>query len=152
MFDRDPGSTPQTNDRIPYVFVETTKKNPLMGDRIEHVEYVKRMGLRVDTKTYIESQIQKPCVQLLAIALEKLPGYRFNADADMKALPALLEAKNGNAKKARERLDTLREREVEKLIFEPVLNADVFKERDNRCANQRSITAFFPKKKPRAVE
>jgi hypothetical protein len=58
MFDRDPGSAPQTNDRIPYVFVESTKKDALMGDRIEHVDHVKRLGLRVDTKTYIENQVR----------------------------------------------------------------------------------------------
>jgi hypothetical protein len=60
----------------------------------------------------------------------------------MAALPALVEAKNGNEKKARERLDALREKEVEKLLFEPVLNAAVFKERDNRCSKQHSITEW----------
>jgi DNA polymerase elongation subunit (family B) len=143
MFDRDPGSAPQTNDRIPYVFVESTKKDALMGDRIEHIDHVRRLGLRVDTKTYIENQIQKPCVQLLAIALEKLPGYKYSAIAAPSAIASLIEAKNGNQKKAKERLETLREREVEKLIFGPVLASSVFKERDNRCARQHSITNFF---------
>jgi DNA polymerase delta subunit 1 len=144
MYDRDPGSAPQANDRIPYVFVETTKKHPLMGDRIEHVDYVKRAKLRVDTKTYIENQIQKPCLQLLSIALEQLPGYVHNpAVSGSEALAALTAAKNGDCQKARERLDRLREREVEKLIFTPVLAMPAFRQRDNRCAGQREIDSFF---------
>ena len=144
MFDRDPGSAPQANDRIPYVFVETTKKRPLMGDRIEHVDYVQKAKLRVDTKTYIENQIQKPCLQLLSIALEQLPGYVHNpVVSGSAALDTLVEAKNGDRQKARERLDTLREREVEKLIFTPVLAMPAFRHRDNRCAGQREIDSFF---------
>lgn len=149
MFDRDPGSAPQANDRIPYVFVETTKKNALMGDRIEHVDHVRRnpASVRVDTKTYIENQIMTPCLQLLSIALEQLPGYVFNpVVSGSRALEALVTAKNGDRQKAQERLDTLREREVEKLVFEPVLAKPVFRQRDNRCAGQREIGDFFKPK------
>jgi hypothetical protein len=146
MFDRDPGSAPQVNDRIPYVFVETAKKNALMGDRIEHVDHVRAnpAASRVDTKLYIQNQLLKPCTQLLAIALEQLPAYAPKPElSGPRALDALVVAKAGNVKKARERLDTLREREVERLVFDPVLALPVFRERDNRCNAQREITSFF---------
>ena len=152
MYDRDPGSAPQANDRVPYVFVETSKRNALMGDRIEHVDYVRsslkpgagRRPVRVDTKLYIQNQLLKPCVQLLAIALEQIPGYVPQPQlTGPRALDALVVQKQGNMRKARERLDALREREVEALIFAPVLARDVFRERDNRCGGQMEITAFL---------
>ena len=140
----------KVNDRVPYVFVETSKKNALMGDRIEHVDYVRAAieggggGLRIDTKLYIQNQIMKPCLQLLGIALEQLPGYVARPElSGPRAMDAQLVAKAGNRKKARERLDTLREREVERLIFDPVLALPVFRERDNRCNKQSAITSFF---------
>ena len=146
MFERDPGSAPQANDRVPYVFVETTKKDALMGDRIEHVDHVRKHpdSFKVDTKTYIENQIMKPCVQLLSIALEQLPGYQHDPELSGRiAFDVLLHAKSGNATKARERLDTLREREVERLIFAPILTMPAFRQRDNRCAGQTEIDSFF---------
>jgi DNA polymerase elongation subunit (family B) len=147
MFERDPGSAPQTNDRVPYVFVECNKKNALMGDRIEHVDHVRRHGLRVDTKTYIENQIMAPCTQLLAISMEKLPGFKYSALTDPAvAMGPLVAAKNGNVRKARVRLDTLREREVERIIFAPVLAMPAFRQRDNRVSGQNEITKFFVSK------
>ena len=153
MYDRDPGSAPQVNDRIPYVFVETTKANALMGDRIEHIDYVRAslagktpQNVRVDTKLYIENQLMKPCTQLLAIALELLPGYVSKPELSGRlALDRIIVAKSGNVKKARDRLDALREREVECLVFHPVLK--LFRSRDNRCRMQSEITSFFLKQK-----
>jgi DNA polymerase delta subunit 1 len=148
MYERDPGSAPQVNDRIPYVFVETRQKDALMGERIEHVDHVRRTpSLRIDTKTYILNQIQKPCLQILAIALEQLPGYdpssAASVHADAAGYESILLDKKGDAKKARERWQTLREREVARMLFEPVLALPVFRERDNRCSGQREITSFF---------
>jgi hypothetical protein len=151
MRERDPGSAPQTNDRVPYVFVETSKKDALMGDRIEHVDFVTKAlagtnakRLHVDTRLYIQNQIQKPCLQLLAIALEQLPGYAPRGDlTGPAAFEALLRAKGGDATKARERLDTLREREVERLLFAPVLTHKAIRDRDNRCAGQTDLHRFF---------
>ena len=143
------------NDRVPYVFVETSKKDALMGDRIEHVDYVRASiakegssgkGVRVDTKLYIQNQLMKPCTQLLAIALEQLPGYVPKPElSGPRAMDAQLVAKSGNRKKAKERLDAMREREVEHLIFEPVLAMPAFRERDNRCNKQNAITSYFGK-------
>ena len=148
------------NDRIPYVFVETSKKNALMGDRIEHVDHVRKALLlqgggcgsdkatvHVDTKLYIQNQIQKPCLQLLGIALEQIPEYRTSPVlTGPDALHALVKAKAGNRRKARERLDALREKEVERLLFVPVLAHDAFKARDARCSGQNMITSYFARK------
>jgi hypothetical protein len=156
MHERDPGSAPQVSDRIPYVFVETAKKDALMGDRIEHLDFVrKNLGLKkggggvvVDTKLYVVNQIQKPCLQLLGIALELIPGYVPTKELTGRgAFETLLAAKAGNAEKARDRLDAMREKEAERLVFAPALAHAAFRERDNRCNGQTEISQFF---KPKA--
>jgi DNA polymerase elongation subunit (family B) len=153
MYKRDPGSAPQVNDRIPYVFVETRNTSALMGERIEHIQHVRDAApggrspdasVRVDVQMYIEKQIMKPCLQLLAIALESLPGYVHDAKlSGPAAFEAQLAVKNGDTRKARERLDTMREAAVERLLFAPVIALPSFRERSNRCNNQNEITRYF---------
>jgi DNA polymerase elongation subunit (family B) len=174
MYARDPGSAPQVNDRIPYVFVENPSAAALMGDRIEHVQFVRDAlaqqqqqqqakatapaqaqardgktkakrdkGPRIDMCMYIERQIMKPCTQLLAIALEQLPKYRHQAQLSAPdALRQLAAASyGGDEAKARDRLGTLREREVARLLFEPVLGP-LKRAATNRLGGQLEITTF----------
>ena len=77
MGERDPGNKPAVNERIPYVFVaHGGGKNVLQGERIESPAYVRANNLPLDYGFYISNQIMVPVSQLLALALEKLPGYR----------------------------------------------------------------------------
>lgn len=108
---RDPGTKPATNDRIPYVFVKVAPQvggdgrpvKLLQGDRIEPPDYVAANGLEVDYGHYIQCQIMKPIAQLLALALDKIPG--FVPPPDFAAwTPAR------------------REREVELLLFQPFID------------------------------
>ena len=156
MHDRDPGSEPQVNDRVPYVFVHTRKHGALMGDRIEHIDYVREHPeeATVDTLLYIQSQIMKPCLQLLACALEQLPGYRYLPYlSGREALSALVLEKDGNERKAQTRLDDLREAEVRRMIFEPFtkpleqehdarISVDR-RQQKNRANKQMEITSFL---------
>jgi DNA polymerase elongation subunit (family B) len=74
MEQRDAGNKPQVGDRLSFVFVAGRKGK--QGDRIEHVDYVKAKGLKVDTEFYITNQIQNPLAQLFALAIEQLDGYK----------------------------------------------------------------------------
>jgi hypothetical protein len=65
MADRDPGSKPLSNDRIPYVYVETNRKVKLQGDRAEHIDYVRANDIKIDYLFYITNQIMKPAIQFL---------------------------------------------------------------------------------------
>ena len=73
MHERDPGSAPNVNDRVQYVFVVkgTPKqhKSLLQGDRVEPPEYIKENNIEVDILSYIQ-HIKKPIVQLLEMVLE----------------------------------------------------------------------------------
>ncbi len=84
MGERDPGNKPQSNDRIPFVYIKVKTKNPkekiLQGDKIEHVNYVREHNLKPDFLTYLENQIQKPVSQIYELAVSQLPGYNKSED------------------------------------------------------------------------
>ncbi|AYV78446.1 MAG: DNA polymerase family B elongation subunit [Edafosvirus sp.] len=70
MAERDPGNKPLSNDRIPYVYIETDKPVDLQGDRVEHPEYVIANNLKIDYLFYITNQIMKPAIQFLELLVE----------------------------------------------------------------------------------
>ena len=77
---RDPGNKPSSNDRIPYAYVEVKERkniNVLQGDRIEHPDYIREMGLKPDYKFYITNQIMKPVGQIYSLIVEKLDGFKY---------------------------------------------------------------------------
>ena len=153
MGERDPGNKPQSNDRIPYVYVEPppgARKNMLQGDRIEHPDFVKKNGLTPDYRHYITNQIMKPVLQIYALpsVLEQLPGYRNEPKlSGPRALADQTAAAAGDPKKGRDKLSALREREVERLLFAPVLAHPVFRKLDNARNKQNEITRYFAPRK-----
>jgi DNA polymerase elongation subunit (family B) len=79
MAARDPGNAPASGDRIPFVYVAMKpgqrEKDVIQGDRIEHPQYVKEKGLKLDAKYYIEHQLLNPLAQLFSLCVEQMPGY-----------------------------------------------------------------------------
>ena len=67
---RDPGNKPQSNDRIPYAYIETKGKPKLQGDRVETPEFITNNKLKLDYLFYITNQIMKPCLQFLELVIE----------------------------------------------------------------------------------
>jgi DNA polymerase elongation subunit (family B) len=64
---RDPGNSPESNDRVPYVYVIPKKKVTLQGDRVEDPKYVLENKLDLDYLFYITNQIMKPSIQFLEL-------------------------------------------------------------------------------------
>jgi DNA polymerase elongation subunit (family B) len=77
MAQRDPGNKPQSNDRIPFVYVEVDKKVKLQGERVEHPDFIKENKLKIDFLFYITNQIMKPATQFLELIAQK-PELIFN--------------------------------------------------------------------------
>ena len=142
MGERDPGNKPLVNDRIPFVYIQTgaNKKNEkiLQGDRIEHPAYIKKANLKPDYEFYITNQIMKPVLQLYALTLETLDGYRKGAQYFKDTEKKLMVEKEGDLKKVKDRLSDLREGEVQKLLFDPLLT-----KLNNKKNGNREITEFF---------
>ena len=86
MAERNPGDKPKPNDRIPYAYIklEDTElfdynnpfksgprkgkprpKKVLQGNRIEHPDFIKERGLKIDYGFYISNQIMNPVKQVL---------------------------------------------------------------------------------------
>lgn len=77
MAQRDPGNKPQSNDRVPFVYIEVNKKVKLQGERVEHPQYIKEQNLKIDYLFYITNQIMKPATQFLELITTK-PHSIFN--------------------------------------------------------------------------
>jgi hypothetical protein len=124
MKSRDPGSAPNTNDRIPYVYVVTKEikgTKLLQGERIEHIDYVRKHKLKPDYEFYIENQIMNSILQLYSLIIENLNGYRKGKNYFIDMYPKILRDKEGDIIKAKDRLQDLKEEEVKKLLFDPIL-------------------------------
>jgi DNA polymerase elongation subunit (family B) len=79
MGERDPGSKPRLNDRVPFVYVEqkthikgtkTGVQKVLQGEKIEHPDYVVAHKLPVDYLHYITNQIMNPVCQVLNLVMK----------------------------------------------------------------------------------
>jgi DNA polymerase elongation subunit (family B) len=141
MKERDPGSAPQVNDRLPFVYIQVDPKKGekvLQGNRIEHPDYIKANKIKPDYEFYLTNQIMKPVLQVYALVVEDLQGFNKGRDYFTKMYPKILEDKEGDEKKARDRLNDLREDEVKKLLFDPILN-----KLKNKKEGNREITEFF---------
>ena len=78
---RDPGNKPQINDRLPYLYIQTDNPKALQGDRIETPEYVlDNPDVKPDYLYYIKNQIMKPCQQLYALCVDRLPNYSYDSN------------------------------------------------------------------------
>lgn len=134
MGERDPGSKPQVNDRIPYVYIVNKDKSALQGNKIEHPAYVKENNIKPDYGFYISNQIMKPVAQLLALDLENIPGYTRKHDKNYFATKekTLMTEFKGNEKKVIDKLSALRIDDVEKILFKPILSVLEAKNNGNR--------------------
>lgn len=141
MGERDAGTKPQVNDRIPFVYIqkaETNKQKVLQGERIEHPDYIRANKLQPDYEFYITNQIMKPVLQLYALALNQLDNYKKKSDYFPEIYKKILKEKEGDAKKAKEKLQDLKEEEVKKLLFDPYLIA-----LENKKQGIKPLTEYF---------
>jgi DNA polymerase delta subunit 1 len=63
MFERDPGSAPRMNERVPYLFIEHPNKKAKAYEKIEDPVYAKEHNLQPDLNYYIQNQLMNPLSQ-----------------------------------------------------------------------------------------
>ena len=138
---RDPGNKPSSGDRIPFVYINSTNKKALQGEKIETPTYITEHNLKIDYSFYITNQIMKPVQQLFALVLEKIwlmqnktPKIsKFKKDVELLR-------KNTDPEKFEDKLEQMRNKEVKVLLFDEYL-----RETNNEKAGNQSVTKFFKK-------
>ena len=148
--ERDPGNKPQTNDRIPYIYIQTPPqekgKKLLQGEKIESPDFIKANNLKPDYGFYITNQLMKPLLQVFAIVLDQIPGSTINKESYPTIYQTLLAEAEGNERKAKAKLETLKEKEVARLLFDPILERLVppeDKERKKRVSRTKTILDYY---------
>jgi DNA polymerase elongation subunit (family B) len=125
MYDRDPGTAPASNERVPYIFIkikEETGVDYLNGDRIEHVDYVRKHNLQIDYEKYIESQLVKPISQIFELIVEKLPMFPYGKGYYEEMYNIWYNKYNGDIEKTEKKIKQLKSIMVKKLIFQPLID------------------------------
>ena len=143
MAERDPGNKPQSNDRIPYIFIQTRapKKGEkiLQGDKVEHPDYIKANPsiCKPDFMYYLNHQIKVPCIQLFALELEKMTGYR---DGWMdESIIRKMREKNKTGLEIQEKIAGLRELETERLLLGTIVRTYT----NTKNGYGKDITSYF---------
>lgn len=138
MMDRDPGSAPQINERVPYVYIINKNKKALQGDRIEHPDFIKKNNVKIDYAFYITNQIMKPVSQLLSLRVEQIKGYKKPSNYFIEQKNKYEKEYKGDSSRVKDKINDLKEAEVNKLIFEPILV-----NLQKKANGQTSIGDFF---------
>ena len=121
---RDPGNKPKSGDRIPYVYIIHPDKKAKQGEKIELPSYIieNPKTTKIDYAHYITNQIMKPVLQVFALVLDDLPGFkeklgkkrRFYKELDNQRLKL-------NEEKYRAKEEQLKNKEVKALLFDKYL-------------------------------
>jgi len=74
--EREPGNKPGPGDRIPFIYIKSSNKRALQGEKIENPKYILENNLNIDYGFYITNQIMKPLQQVFALVLEEMLDFR----------------------------------------------------------------------------
>jgi DNA polymerase delta subunit 1 len=139
--ERDPGNKPKPNDRLGFVYINkpvNPGKNLLQGERIETPEFIRRNKLQPDYEFYITNQIMKPILQVLAIVVDKLPGYDKPKNF-WKQQETILRFNGKSEKLIDQNIQKMKENIVRELVFEKYIKKAKGKKKG-------VIQGFFKKK------
>jgi DNA polymerase delta subunit 1 len=132
---RDAGNKPAPGDRIPYIYI-LNNQSKLQGDKIEIPSFIKDNKLKIDYGFYISNQIMKPVLQIYSLILYDMKEFRRRKPAFLLELDTLRSTLEHDKYEKKEQ--TLKLKEVEKILFEKYLRID-----KNTKAGNQPITSFF---------
>jgi DNA polymerase elongation subunit (family B) len=134
---RQPGNKPRAGDRIPYVFIYSKNKKELQGNKIELPDYIKEKNLKIDYGFYITNQIMKPVIQIYSLVLFDMPQFQKKSKMFAQKINTLME-NSDDEEKALRKIQSLKDKEVETLLFKKYITIN-----NNKAQNNRMITDFF---------
>ena len=144
MAERDPGTKPQINDRIPFIFVQTKGESGLQGDRIEHPDYIREKKLKPDYHLYVTNQIMKPVSQIFSLCLDDITGLqnmllRRHGPNYFNKMEAQYRDKGHDSEKIDKAILKLKQKVAEEYLF-----YDIQREMENQRKMRQEITKWFP--------
>jgi DNA polymerase elongation subunit (family B) len=141
MAERDPGNKPQSNDRIPYIYIDLPLlpkgQKYLQGNKIEHIDYVNQNNLLPDFLFYITNQIMKPTSQIYELIVSKLKGFN-KGDTYFEDMEHNLKIKGLEKDKIKDKINKAKALAVKKLLFDNIINS-----RYNQKAGNQEITNYI---------
>lgn len=136
---RDPGNKPSSGDRIPFVYINTTNKKALQGEKIETPTYILENKLKIDYSFYITNQIMKPVQQVFALVLEKIWESQNKKSKIAKFKKDVESLRNTTEEdKFEDKLEQMKNKEVKALLFDEYL-----RETNNEKQGNQSLTKFY---------
>jgi DNA polymerase elongation subunit (family B) len=136
---RDPGNKPSSGDRIPFVYINTSNKKALQGEKIETPNYILENKLKIDYSFYITNQIMKPVQQVFALVLEKIWESQNKKPKIAKFRKDVESLRNTvDEEKFDDKLEQLKNKEVKTLLFDEYL-----RETNNEKQGNQSLTKFY---------
>ena len=136
---RDPGNKPSSGDRIPFVYINSTNKKALQGEKIETPNYIVENKLKIDYSFYITNQIMKPVQQVFALVLEKIWESQNKKPKIAKFKKDVETLRNTvDEEKFADKLEQLKNKEVKALLFDEYL-----RETNNEKQGNQSLTKFY---------
>jgi len=138
---RDPGNKPKSGDRIPFVYIVHPNKKAKQGEKIELPSYIlehKRI-MKIDFAHYISNQIMKPVLQVFALVLYELPGFKDKL-AKIRRFQMELDSYKSklSEEKYKEKEEKLKNKQVKALLFDKYLQMC-----NTKKDNQTVIKDFF---------
>ena len=118
--ERDPGNRPKPGDRIPFAYIVSDKKGKVkQGEKIELPTYITENQLPIDYAHYITNQIMKPILQIYALVLYELPGFK-NKDGKIRRFKRDLDQfkRELTPEKYLDKEEKLKTKEVQKMLFD----------------------------------
>jgi len=142
IMEREPGNKITSGDRVPFVYIHSSNKRALQGEKIETPTFVVEKKLKIDYSFYITNQIMKPVQQVFALVLEDMwrsKNYGAKISSFKREVNSLRKATDPD--KFEDKLEELKNKEVKALLFDEYL-----RETSNKKEGHQSVTQFFKKK------
>ena len=142
---REAGNKPTSGDRIPFVYIiksQVKGKKMLQGDKIETPTFIKENNLQIDYSFYITNQIMKPLLQLFGLVLKDIwlsqkPPRRAKVTKLQESID-MIKRCEPDEKKCEKKINKLKDKEVEELIF-----AKYLRDTNNSKSGNQNISKFF---------
>ena len=136
IMEREPGNKISSGDRIPFVYVHSSNKRALQGEKIETPGFIIEKKLKIDYSFYITNQIMKPVQQVFALVIEELWKKQGKQHVFTRKVAVL--RKSTDPEKFEDKLEQLKNAEVKTLLFD-----DYLRETTNNKERNQNVTKFF---------